>query len=134
MKLGTRNGRTPTIKLSKQHGLNPTMNVCFFCGQNKNLIILGKLKNDAKAPNKILADYQPCKTCAEKIARGRLVLEVTTQDPGTVPIAPGAWPTGRWCVISRKAADVLFKGNTNAQLLTQDLYEALLVRTRKFQV
>lgn len=120
--------------ISQKHGLNLTMSVCFFCGQNKGLIILGKLKNDAKAPNKVLADYQPCKACAEKFTRGHLVVEVTTTDTGSIPIAPGAWPTGRWCVIGRRSARRLFKDDPNAALLPENLYDEMLKHAHKVSV
>ena len=117
-------------RLSKQHGLNPTMSICFFCGEPKEILLLGKLKGDAKAPGKVLADYQPCKACMEKIAKGRLVVEVVTTDTGSVPIAEGAWPTGRWCVITKEAGNRLFKGN-QAMLLEHPMYEELLKHNRR---
>lgn len=40
-----------SIRLSPKHGLNPSISVCFFCGEDKNEIILpGKLEGDAEAP------------------------------------------------------------------------------------
>lgn len=119
------------MQISKKYGLNPTQSICFFCGQTKRLMILGKLKGDVKAPNKVLADYQPCKECLQKISRGRLVVEVTTEDTGSIPISPGMWPTGRWCVIGPRSARLLFKDVQGSILLPRNLYEELRKRTNK---
>lgn len=119
------------INLSEQHGLNPSINVCFFCGKDKELKLFGKLKGDAKAPTRIVADYNPCKECEEKMRRGSTIVEVTREDPGTLPIAYGAWPTGRWCVISKEAAEKLFKKPVSTMLLEKGLYEKLMEATHK---
>lgn len=49
-----------TIKFSPKHGLNPTIPVCFFCGQQKNEIaFMGRLAGDAEAPRNLILDYEP---------------------------------------------------------------------------
>ena len=117
------------MRISKDHGLNPSINVCFFCGQDKELLMFGKLKGDVKAPQRVMANYTPCKACAEKFAKGRLVIEVVQTDTGGLPIVKGAWPTGRWCVLDRGTAAKLFKDlNNRPVLLEQPLYEALIER------
>lgn len=120
------------IRLSEQHGLNPTINVCFFCGKDKELLFMGKLKKDAKAPKRVVANYKPCKDCEEKMRGGRTIIEVTKTDTGAPAIIEGAWPTGRWCVISREASDVLFKDHSYTPMLLEDfLYSELLVATQR---
>lgn len=119
------------IRISEQHGLNPSINVCFFCGKDKELKLFGKLKGDAKAPTRIVADYKPCKECEEKMRRGATIIEVTREDSGTQPIGYGAWPTGRWCVISKEAAEKLFKKPVSTMLLDKPLYEKLTEATKK---
>lgn len=120
-----------SIKLSDQHGLNPSISVCFFCGEDKELKLFGKLKGDAKAPKRIVADYMPCKACEEKMRKGATIIEVTREDTGMLPISHGAWPTGRWCVISHSAAEMLFKKKVSTLLLEKDLYEKLMEATRQ---
>lgn len=118
---------TDKIQLSDQYGLNPSISVCFFCGQNKGIVALGKLKDDAKAPMHAVYDYEPCSECANKMKRGVAVIEVTTTNNQTAPIQSGAWPTGRWCVISKSAAVRLFKNTTRPRMLLEDtLYERLV--------
>lgn len=117
------------MRISSKHGLNPSINVCFFCGKDKELQLFGKLKGDVKAPQRILTNYRPCKECADKFAKGRLVIEVTRTDNGGLPIIKGAWPTGRWCVLDFKLAAKLFKdSNKKPVLLEQPLYEQLIKR------
>lgn len=108
------------IKISEQHGLNPTINVCFFCGKDKEVMLLGKLKGDAKAPKRIIANYLPCKDCADKMSKGRVLIEVTDVDNNMPEIKQGFWPTGRWCVVSKETATQLFKDDTNKPTLVED--------------
>lgn len=108
------------IKISEQHGLNPTINVCFFCGKDKEILLLGKLKGDTKAPKRVIANYLPCKDCAEKLSKGRTLIEVTTTDNNMPPIQPGMYPTGRWCVINKEVATQLFHDTTDKPMLVED--------------
>ena len=116
------------IKLSEQHGLNPSINVCFFCGEDKELLILGKLKGDAKAPTRVVADYHPCDKCKEKMRNGVTVIEVTKQHRDVAQITEGHWPTGRWCVIKPLVAKALFNydSTTRPMLLEDSVYELLM--------
>lgn len=120
------------IRVSEKHGLNPSIDVCFFCGNDKQLLLFGKLKGDAKAPTRVVSSYVPCEECRKKFAEGRLVIEVVTEDNGVQPIAEGAWPTGRWCVLSHDTANVLFKGVPNPTvLLEKELFDAMMNRKSK---
>ena len=97
------------IRLSKEHGVNPSKQVCFFCGEVKGLLLLGKLKGDAKAPDKMLIDYEPCDDCKEKFKQGILWIEASPEPiaPNQAPIADGAYPTGRWTVTTEATIDKL---------------------------
>jgi len=99
------------IRLSKEHGVNPTKQVCFFCDEVKGLMFLGKLKGDAKAPDKLLVDYEPCDACKEKFKQGILWIEAAAAPiaPNQAPIMDGAYPTGRWTVTTEVAIDKLIK-------------------------
>lgn len=121
-----------SIRPSDQHGLNPSINVCFFCGEDKGLILFGKLKGDAKAPQRVMADYNPCDKCKEKMRRGVTVIEVTKKYSDMLPIAEGHWPTGRWCVIRPFTAQALFNYNSTTRplLLEDSVYELLM---KKFE-
>lgn len=49
-----------SILLSPKHGVNPSVGICAFCGHDKEVLLMGKLKNDAEAPSSVISDYQPC--------------------------------------------------------------------------
>jgi len=92
-----------SIKLSPKHGINASCTVCFFCGKETGLAFLGKLKGDAKAPRRIIANYIPCDECKEKHKDYCVIIEVVRENNGLPPIQEGVWPTGRWCMIAKPA-------------------------------
>lgn len=52
------------IKISPKFGLNPTIPKCFYCGEDKNeLIIVGRLPDDQEAPKNAVWDKEPCDKC-----------------------------------------------------------------------
>lgn len=126
-----------SIKLSKQHGANPSVNICFFCGNDKEVVLFGQMKGDAKASRKCLLDYRPCKECAAKMKQGVVVIEVTREEDSYKPPIkvdePKAWPTGRWCVISTHSASKLFPTSFAGShvLLEEELYSKLVERMNK---
>lgn len=112
-----------SIKLSPQHGLNPTIPVCFFCGKDKNeIVLLGKInREDDEAPRKMIVDFEPCDECKKKFAEGVLLIEVT-QSPEYIgmPIAENAYPTGRYVVVKPEALNGDFKAGSKALVLKKD--------------
>ena len=67
------------IRLSKKYGVNPTIPVCFWCGKEKNeIVLLGKLLNDIEAPRNmwIPGDYEHCESCKELWNKGIKIIEV----------------------------------------------------------
>lgn len=117
------------IKLSPRYGANPSISVCAFCGEDKGLLLLGRLKGDAKAPMRMIVDYVPCDACKEKMKLGRTIVEVVTYDNGTLPIKEGAWPTGRWMVISCESAARLFNDDSDKPILLNESIYKNLIRT-----
>lgn len=104
------------IRLSKKYGVNPSIPICFWCGQEKNEIALlghigdGRRGEDLEAPRNILLDYEPCDGCQKNMALG-----VTVMEAGISPIfknqpefQPGTYPTGKWIVLKKEAADRIF--------------------------
>ena len=98
-----------SIKVSKKYGVNPTIPVCFFCGEEKNEIaLLGKITNkqtkeEIEAPMRMVLDYEPCDKCKEAWSQGVAIIEVTQKDLGRPNIAPNAQPTGRVVVLKPEA-------------------------------
>ena len=112
-----------SIKVSPKHGLNPTIPVCFFCGKDKNeIVLLGKIdREDSEAPMKMILDFKPCEECAKKFAEGVLLIEVTDHPEYIgMPIAENAYPTGRYVVVKPEALNGDFKAGSKALVLKKD--------------
>ena len=89
------------IPFSDKHGVNPTIPKCFFCVEDKNeIILMGKLKNDVKAPRGMVFDQVPCDKCAGYMKQGVILISVDeekTDDP------KNPWRTGGWVVVTADA-------------------------------
>ena len=102
------------IKLSKKHGVNPTIPICFWCGQQKNEIaLLGKLPGDAEAPPTALIDYNPCDKCEESfkdkiLAIGTSKTQVLLNQPPIATKPCNMYPTGHWFAIAPEAFEQNF--------------------------
>lgn len=100
-----------SIRVSEKYGVNPTIPVCFFCGEEKNEIaLLGKITNkqtkeEIEAPMRMVLDYEPCDKCKEAWSKGVAIIEVTQTDLGRPEIAPNAQPTGKHVVLKEEAVN-----------------------------
>lgn len=74
-----------SIKLSPRYGVNPTIPICFWCGNPKNEVaLMGKLggrKEDLEAPKNVVLNYEPCNKCKELFSAGIHVIGVTPDKP-----------------------------------------------------
>ena len=110
------------VRLSKKHGVNPTIPVCAWCGEQKNEIaMLGQIdKADSEAPKNCVLDYNPCDKCAEQWSQGVAILEATTHRPQ--PYRPpmkqdkgiDIYPTMRMVVINPESASQIFGSEMSA--------------------
>ena len=66
--------RNGSIRLSEEHGVNPSVMVCPLCMQDTGVALLGKLSGDEEAPKHMLDDT-PCDECKEHMSMGFLVIE-----------------------------------------------------------
>lgn len=117
--------RKDEIILSEKHGLNPSMSVCFFCGEVKGIALMGHIGDkrkgeDLEAPKQCITDYEPCEQCKENMNLGITLIEVTTTQPvdNRPPLtAKGdtqVYPTGRWSVLTEEGAKKVFKQDYEA--------------------
>lgn len=115
------------IKISKKHGVNPTMAICAWCGEHKGEIaLLGELPGDVKAPREAIVDYEPCDKCKEQWTKGVVYIEVSEepQMPNQPEITEGLYPTGTLVVVAEDALDDGFvKGD--AVLMHTDIFRGL---------
>lgn len=109
------------IKLSPRYGLNPTIPVCFWCGEDRNEVaLLGRISDgqgyeDVKAPMHMVIDYEPCEKCHANMVLGVTLLEATDRpnDVTKIEMQKGVYPTGRYLVIKRDVAKEIFGGIGN---------------------
>jgi len=95
------------IRLHKEHCLNPSVNMCFWCGESKEIILFGaSIKGEA--PREVMTNYVPCDKCTENMALGVTLIEASDTPNENKEIQRGTYPTGRWWVIKREAAVKLF--------------------------
>lgn len=81
------------ILLSQKHGLNPSLDCCFYCGEAKGLAILGRLPGDKEAPRNIVTSLEPCDACKLKFEHASLIIEADLDSN----------PTGRWLAIPKES-------------------------------
>ena len=102
-----------SIRLHPKHGLNPTMPVCFWCGQDTGEVaLLGAAYKD-EAPRRMVIGQNPCEKCKAQMAQGITFMEVTENREYT----------GRWCVITEDAVRRMVNTDTpgGQQLLDDTL-------------
>ena len=121
-----------SVKLSKKHGVNPVIQVCFWCQKDKNEVaLLGKLPKDAEAPKRAVLNYEPCDECKKGMDTGITLISVQTTDNGTQPITKNKgqnlYPTGSWAVVKQEAAERIFEGHEirKMMLVEEDLFRRL---------
>lgn len=104
------------IRHSPNHGVNPAIPLCFFCGKEKNEIILcGRIgMGDVEAPQKAVWDQVPCDKCAELMKKGVILIVVRDGESGNNPHRTGQQfvltdDAIRRLVISSKLADEILR-------------------------
>ena len=105
------------ITLHPEFGLNPSVTICFWCGEADGVALLGR-NGGKEAPRQICTGYNPCPTCQNSMAQGITIMEAseTPNPPQQAPLS-NAYPTGRWVVISEEAAREHFHEEVVAQML-----------------
>ena len=103
------------ILLSKKFGLNPSMTICFYCGETTGIALMGKIKtpedDDAEAPRTICNSLEPCDKCKEKYKDYVLVVEKPSVEEA---------PTGRWVAIKKEALPEDYRNTSIAFMLSED--------------
>ena len=116
------------IRISKKHGLNPTIPICAFCGQEKNEIALlghigdGRKGEDLEAPRNAIIDYEPCDKCKEQWEQGVAIIAVsrTPVCDGQPPITEGAYPTGAVAVVREEALNGDYHKGSRVLMLQEE--------------
>ena len=105
--------REPSIRLDKEHGLNPFIPNCFFCNEQKNEIVLLGAQGqrvtghkDASQAGPLVLDHAPCQKCEDLMKQGILLISAKDGEESDNP-----YRTGGWCVIKEDAFKKVFTGD-----------------------
>ena len=91
------------LRVSREHGVNPTLTVCFVCGEDDGVALLGLMKDpetgrpdhSIKAPHRACLDKEPCKKCKGYMEQGVILISVRDSDMNS----PNPYRTGGWVVV-----------------------------------
>lgn len=93
-----------SLRLHPEHGVNPTIPRCFFCGEDKNEVaLLGNTYKD-QAPMHMCLDKSPCDKCKGYMQQGIILIGVRDGEQGDNP-----YRTGHFCVLKEEAVQRIFK-------------------------
>lgn len=106
-----------SITLSPEHGLNPTMPVCYLCGEEKGEIALTGLagdraakkmgRSDGQMPMRCCIDKEPCDKCQGYMKQGIIIIGVEDGESGDNPKR-----TGHFAVVTEDPVKEMLEGNT----------------------
>jgi len=106
--------------LSKQHGVNPSVNLCFWCGESKEITPFGA-SYKGEAPRNVCMDYEPCDKCKTDWKQGIVLIEVEEKplldNRPPIDSVNGLYPTGRFWVMTRDSIQRMITGNMLEEIL-----------------
>lgn len=80
------------MRLHREHGVNPTIPRCYFCGEDKNEVALLGAAYKTQAPMRGLClDRNPCDKCEGYMKMGVILIEVRDGEKGDDPYRAGGW-------------------------------------------
>lgn len=80
-----------SIRVSEKYGVNPSLGICWICGEDNGEIILpGRLKGDVQAPHRAVWDKEPCSQCKDWMSKGIIMIRVRDGEDGENPYRTGA--------------------------------------------
>lgn len=103
-----------SLRLHPEYGVNPTLDICFWCGEPRGVLMLG-FNNNRQASRTVVINYEPCSACKDKMSQGIVIVEAEETKPGVKPgfpeIQKGLSPTGRWLVMSEQGVRKFVAGD-----------------------
>lgn len=125
------------IQLSPKYGVNPTIPICFWCGEERGEVALlghigdGRKREDFEAPMHMVIDFEPCEKCKQNMAKGFTIMEATNRpnSVSSVEMQRGIYPTGRFVVLKMETATRIFNGisGTDKAFVDTALFNQLFV-------
>lgn len=68
------------IRVSEKHGVNPSIAVCWYCGDDTGELILpDKLAGDAESPRRAVWHKEPCPKCQDHMRQGVILIGVNRE-------------------------------------------------------
>lgn len=121
------------ISISKEFGLNPTVETCFICGESIGVALLGTAYKDkdkdgkvAKAPPQVRCGHA-CDGCSKIIADGGIFfIEVRDGETGDNP-----YRTGRVIAIKEDAVKRVLKQYDKVNYVEQTAFNKLFPKYEK---
>ena len=111
-----------SLTLSKEHGLNPSVETCAICGKDMGLVLFGTSYKDERgktteAPRSICMGHH-CEDCQKVIDNGGIFfIEVRDGESGNNP-----YRTGRLCAVKEEAVKGMFHGYAKVNYMEQSLF------------
>lgn len=116
-----------SIRISPEHGVNPSVGLCFYCQKAKEVVLLGAMSpakrdqlfgpglashNDtpfsAEAPREAIYNMEPCNECDGYMKQGVIFISVDPTQSNEDHLNP--WRSGGWCVVAEDAVRRWFTG------------------------
>lgn len=98
------------LRLSQKHGVNPSVEKCFLCGEAKRVVLFGRLREDKEAPREVVITQEPCDKCKDYMKQGVILISTKDDDRD--------YRTGGWVVLRDSAIERIFEEEKAKQLLT----------------
>ena len=97
-----------SVKLSPQHGVNPSVEQCFVCMKDVGVVLFGRLRGDVEAPRQVCLgpNSPPCRECQEHMRKG--VILVSVDEAKSVDLQ-NPWRTGGWVVVREAFVKRVFR-------------------------
>jgi hypothetical protein len=104
------------LRVSPKHGLNPSIETCFLCGQPKGVALFGVVHPSTKeafkkagnpfsetgeAPREVCLDMEPCSKCQEHMSKG--IIMISVREPRNKEEEKNPYRTGGWVVVKEEA-------------------------------
>ena len=99
------------IRLSREHGVAPIIQNCFFCNESKGLLLAGAQANKiaqsaghdsyhSMGSQGLVTDHEPCDKCKGYMQQGIILIGV---DEAKSTDMQNPWRTGRFAVVKDRA-------------------------------
>ena len=88
-----------SIRVSKKHGVNPSLEQCFICMKEVGVVLFGELKGDVEAPRKVCLgpNSEPCAECKGWMEKGIILISV---DESKSKDMQNPWRSGGFIVVT----------------------------------